>query len=92
MPRIPMIPSELPFQFKRLKFQIKFASGMTINKAQGETLKVAGIDFTTQCFSLGQLYVALSRVTSKHLSLFYHVTRQKLSVLLTKTYFSFLCL
>ena len=29
---------------------------MTINKAQCETLRVAGIDLTTQCFSHGQLY------------------------------------
>jgi len=38
---------------------------MTINKAQGQTLRVAGIDLTTQCFPHGQLYVSLSRVTSK---------------------------
>ena len=38
----------------------------TINKAQGQTLRVAGIDLTTQCSSHGQLYVALSRVTSKY--------------------------
>ena len=38
---------------------------MTINKAQGQTLWVSGIDLTTQCFSHGQLYVALSHVTSK---------------------------
>lgn len=36
---------------------------MTINKAQGQTLGVAGVDLTTSCFSQGQLYVALSRVS-----------------------------
>ena len=36
----------------------------TINKGQGQTLRVAGIELTTQCSSYGQLYVALSRVTS----------------------------
>ena len=37
---------------------------MTINKSQGQTLKVVGIDLTTPCFSHGQLYVAFSRVSS----------------------------
>ena len=55
-----MIPSELPFQFKRLQFPIKLVFGITINKARGQTLRVAGIDVTTLCFSHG-----LSRVTSK---------------------------
>jgi len=40
-------------------------SRRTINKGQGQTVIVAGIDLTTQCFSHGQLYVTLSRVTSK---------------------------
>jgi len=38
---------------------------MTINKAQEQILNVAGIDLSDQCFSHGQLYVTLSRVTSK---------------------------
>ena len=38
----------------------------SINKAQGQTVRIAGIDLTTQCFSQGQLYVALSLVTSKY--------------------------
>ena len=66
IPRIPMIPTELPFQFKRLQFPVKLAFGITINKAQGQTVNIAGIDLTTQCFSHGQLYATLSRVTSKN--------------------------
>ena len=38
---------------------------MTINKWQGQTFIVAGLDLSVECFSHGQLYVALSRVTSK---------------------------
>ncbi|XP_050064217.1 ATP-dependent DNA helicase PIF6-like [Aphis gossypii] len=65
VPRIPMIPTNLPFQFKRLQFSMKLSFPMTINKAQGQTLNVAGLDLTVQCFSHGQLYVALSLVTCK---------------------------
>ena len=63
IPRIPMIPNDTPYEFKRLQFPIKLCFAMTINKAQGQTLLVAGIDLRTPCFSHGQLYVACSRVT-----------------------------
>lgn len=34
------------------------------NKALGQSLKVAGVDLRSDCFSHGQLYVAYSRVSS----------------------------
>jgi hypothetical protein len=36
---------------------------MTINKAQGGTLDVLGLEVTTSVFGHGQAYVALSRVS-----------------------------
>ncbi|XP_047514655.1 ATP-dependent DNA helicase PIF1-like [Pieris napi] len=62
IPRIPLISSELPFQFKRLQFPIKLAFSFTINKAQGQTLKYCGINLKESCVFHGQLYVACSRV------------------------------
>lgn len=62
IPRIPMIPTDVPFKFKRLQFPIRLAFAMTINKAQGQTMSVCGINLENPCFSHGQLYVACSRV------------------------------
>jgi ATP-dependent DNA helicase PIF1 len=71
IPRIPLIPSDTPFEFKRLQFPVRLAFAMSINKAQGQSLKVAGINLETPCFSHGQLYVACSRVgTGKNLYVF----------------------
>ncbi|XP_029431432.1 uncharacterized protein LOC115075280 [Rhinatrema bivittatum] len=64
IPRIPLIPADIPFQFKRLQFPVGVCFAMTINKSQGQTLKVVGVDLRHHCFSHGQLYVAFSRVSS----------------------------
>ncbi|CAF2084545.1 unnamed protein product, partial [Rotaria magnacalcarata] len=71
IPRIPMVPNDMPFQFKRLQFPVRLAFAMSINKPQGQSLKVAGINLGAPCFSHGQLYVAYSRVgTGKNLYAF----------------------
>ena len=64
IPRIPLIPSDYPFQFKRLQFPVRMCLAMTVNKAQGQSLKETGVDLREDCFSHGQLYVACSRVSS----------------------------
>jgi ATP-dependent DNA helicase PIF1 len=64
LPRIPIIPTDLIFEFKRLQFPVKLSFAMSINKAQGQSLKVVGLNLLTPCFSHGQLYVGCSRVGS----------------------------
>ncbi|CAF1513734.1 unnamed protein product [Rotaria magnacalcarata] len=71
IPKIPLLPSDIPFEFTRLQFPVRLAFAMSINKAQGQSLKVAGVNLETSCFSHGQLYVACSRVgTGKNLYVF----------------------
>uniref|UniRef100_A0A8D9BCK9 ATP-dependent DNA helicase n=1 Tax=Cacopsylla melanoneura TaxID=428564 RepID=A0A8D9BCK9_9HEMI len=55
LPRLPIIPSDVPFEFKRVQFPIRPAFAMTINKAQGQSLQVCGVHLKTPCFSHGQL-------------------------------------
>ncbi|CAH1647642.1 unnamed protein product [Spodoptera littoralis] len=54
----------LTVQFKRTQFPVSVCYAMTINKAQGQTFRVAGVDLSVSCSSYNQLYVALSRVSS----------------------------
>lgn len=68
IPRIPLISSDLVLDFQRLQFPVKLCYALTINKSQGQSMKVVGVDLTESCFSHGKLYVACSRVgTPKNL-------------------------
>ncbi|XP_071723503.1 uncharacterized protein [Rutidosis leptorrhynchoides] len=64
---IPMISLSVdnkkwPFVLKRRQFPLRLAYAMTINKSQGQTLKIVGLYLSDPVFSHGQLYVSLSRV------------------------------
>ncbi|UYV70161.1 hypothetical protein LAZ67_7002036 [Cordylochernes scorpioides] len=53
IPRIPLIHDDKhsPLHFKRLQFPIRVSFAMSINKAQGQSLKITGIDLEQPCFS-----------------------------------------
>lgn len=57
-------PSDTCYKFSRLQFPVKLSFAMTINKAQGQSLQVVGLNLAHQVFSHGQLYVGCSRVGS----------------------------
>nr|XP_036228416.1 uncharacterized protein LOC118682787 [Bactrocera oleae] len=76
IPRTPMIPTDLPFDFKRLQFSVRLAFATTINESQGQSLSVCGINLENHCFSHGQLYVTCSRV-GKPSALFVLTSDQK---------------
>ncbi|XP_054745504.1 ATP-dependent DNA helicase pif1-like [Anastrepha obliqua] len=39
IPRIPLIPTDMSFEFKRLQFPVRLSFAMTVNKAKGQTLQ-----------------------------------------------------
>jgi ATP-dependent DNA helicase PIF1 len=65
IPRLSITPSDteqMPFTLHRRQFPVRPAFAMTINKAQGQTLKMVGIFLPKPVFTHGQLYVAMSRI------------------------------
>jgi ATP-dependent DNA helicase PIF1 len=68
IPRIALITassSPLPFKLRRRQFPIRLAFGISINKSQGQSLRIIGIYLFTEVFAHGQLYVALSRAIDR---------------------------
>ncbi|KAK8458126.1 hypothetical protein SEVIR_3G313545v4 [Setaria viridis] len=54
-----------PFQFKRKQFPIRLSFAMTVNKAQVQTIPNISMYLREPVFSHGQLYIALSRATTR---------------------------
>lgn len=63
IPYIGLIPSTqagLTFQLRRRQFPVHLAFTLTINKAQGQSVRHVGIDLRQPVFTHSQLYIALS--------------------------------
>ena len=64
IPRIPTISKDTGgtfVSFKRVQFPVFLAYYLTINRAQGQSLDVAGMELPQSIFTHGQLYVGWSR-------------------------------
>ena len=66
VPCIKLISADLAFKLCHLQFSVPLSFSMTINKSQGQTFELVGVDLRHPVFTHGQLYVVLSR--AHHLS------------------------
>ncbi|CAN6867765.1 unnamed protein product [Brassica oleracea var. botrytis] len=66
IPRIQLSPTDTmhPFTFNRRQFPIRLCYAMTINKSQGQSMNQVALYLPRPVFTHGQLYVAMSRVTT----------------------------
>ena len=56
------LPFGESYQLRRIQFPLRLANSMSLNKAQGQELKMALLDLRKPVFAHGHLYVGLSRV------------------------------
>lgn len=45
-----MIPTDTPITFKSLQFPVRLAFAMAINKSQGQSMQICGLDLENSCF------------------------------------------
>ncbi|XP_057517836.1 uncharacterized protein LOC130798754 [Amaranthus tricolor] len=68
IPRIALSPSDsscFPVRLHIRQFPLSLCVAMTMNKSQGQSLKHVGLFLPKPIFSQGQLYIAVSRITSR---------------------------
>lgn len=76
IPRLPIILQIDAIKFSRTQFPIRLCFAMTINKSQGQSMKLTGVNLTKEPFAHGQFYVSISRTGSAK-SLFIFAEKNK---------------
>lgn len=83
--RTSTVSTDLSFDYMRLHFPVALAFPITINKAQGQSLSVAGFNLQNFWFLHKQFYVAYSRVRTPK-NVYVYTFRKNLKILFIRKY------
>ena len=80
-----VIPTDMPFKFKRLQFHVRLAFSMTTNKAQGQSLQVCRLNLKNHDLHMENYMFSFSRVGNhKKLFIFPQYGKTKKNIVCTK--------
>ncbi|GBO09072.1 hypothetical protein AVEN_62584-1 [Araneus ventricosus] len=83
IPRIPLFPSDMPFEFKDIQFPVCLAFAITISKTQGNSLKDASINLETHAsLTVNYIVQVLKWELQENLTYILRTARLKMSFIL----------
>ena len=87
IPRIPLMLTEFAFEFMHIQFPVSLAFSMSINKFQGQSLEVCGINLHCRVFCMGSC-MQRAQESANHRRYLLSLHMEKLKILYTISHYN----